>query len=186
MAYNPSDFRKGLKVIYKDDPYEIVEYQMSLRGRGRSKYKTKLKNLRNGKVLQNTFTEQDSLDEGDFSAREMQFLYKDDRGFHFMDADTYEQIAFNPEAIGDAKYFLKENETYSVLLLGLEPLNVDLPAGVELEITQTEPSVRGDTVSNVTKAAVTENGLEVQVPLFMEEGETIKVKTRSYEYLGRA
>ncbi|MCK5832610.1 elongation factor P [bacterium] len=186
MPYKPADFRKGLKLIYKNDPFEIVEVQMSLRGRGRSKYKTKLKNMRTGAVLENVFTEQDSLDEGEFANRNMQYLYLDGEGFHFMDTDTYEQIAFSQDAIGNTKYFLKESETYSILLLGHEPLNVDLPAGVILGITETEPSIRGDTVSNVTKNATTENGLVVKVPLFIDIGDKIKVDTRSMDYLGRA
>ncbi|HHS49986.1 MAG TPA: elongation factor P [candidate division Zixibacteria bacterium] len=186
MAYKPSDFRKGLKVMYRNDPFEIVEVQMSLRGRGRSKYKTKLKNLRTGAVLENVFTEQDSLDEGEFASRNMQYLYEDGEGFHFMDTDTYEQIAFSRTAIGDTRYFLKESEVYTILLLGREPLNVDLPAGVVLEITETEPAVRGDTVSNVTKNATTENGLVIKVPLFIDIGDKVKVDTRSMEYLGRA
>jgi len=186
MAYNPSDFRKGLKLMFKGEPFEIVDVQMSLRGRGRSKYKTKIKNLRTGAVLENVFTEQDSLDEGEFANRNMQFLYVDGEGFHFMDTDTYEQIVFSREAIGETRFFLKESETYSILLLGKEPLNVDLPAAVVLEITETEPAVRGDSVSNVTKNATTENGLVVKVPLFVSIGDKIKVDTRSMNYLGRA
>jgi elongation factor P len=186
MSYKPSDFRKGLKIIYKNDPFEIVEVRMSLRGRGRSKYKTKLKNLRTGAVLENVFTEQSSVEEGEFETRKMQFLYESGEGFNFMDTETYEQIAFEREAIGDTRYFLQESETYSILLFGSEPLNVDLPASVVLEITETEPSVRGDTVSNVTKGAMTENGLSVKVPMFIEIGDHIKVDTRSMDYLGRA
>jgi len=185
MAYKAADFRKGLKVIYKDQPHEIVDVQMSLRGRGRSKYKTKLKNMRTGAVLENTFTEQDQLDEGEFSARNMQFLYSDNEGFNFMDSQTFEQFTFTQEVIGDARYFLMENNTYPILLLGREPLTVDLPASVVLEITETEPSVRGDTVSNVTKSAKTENGLMVKVPLFIDIGDSIKVDTRTLQYLGK-
>lgn len=186
MAYKPPDFRKGLKLMYKGDPHEIIDVQMSLRGRGRSKYKTRLKNLRTGTTIENTFTEQDQLEEGNFSPHDMQYLYADNEGFHFMDTETYEQFRFNPEAIGDAKYYLRENEKYSVLLLGREPLKVDLPASVVLEVAETEPAVRGDTVSNVTKSAETDTGLTVKVPLFIDQGEKIKVDTRTGEYLGRA
>jgi len=186
MAYNPSDFRKGLKVIYKNEPFEIIDVQMSLRGRGRSKYETRLKNMRTGAVLEDVFTEQDTVDEGDFSANKMQFLYEDSEGFHFMDSDTYEQVAFSSEAIGETKYFLKEGETYSILLLGKEPLSVDLPTGVVLEIAETEPAVKGDTVSNVTKSATTTTGLTIKVPLFVDTGDKVKVDTRTLEYLGRA
>ncbi len=186
MAYKPTDFRKGLKLIYKDEPHEIIDVQMSLRGRGKSKYKTRLKNLRNGSVLEKVFSEQEQLEEGDFSARDMQYLYSDGEGFHFMDTDTYEQFNFNRDAIGNAKFFMCENEVYSILLLGREPLNVDLPASVVLTVVETEPAVRGDTVSNVTKNAETDTGLTVKVPLFIDTGEKIKVDTRSGEYLGRA
>ncbi len=186
MAYRPTDFRKGLKVIYKGQPFEIIEVQMSLRGRGRSKYKTRLKNMRTGAVLENTFSEQEQLDEGEFSAVNMQYLYSDGEGFHFMDTDIYEQYAFSPEVIGDTKYFLREDEIYPILLLGKEPLNVDLPASVVLEVAETEPGVRGDTVSNATKAALTDTGLTVKVPLFVEIGDHIKVDTRTMDYLGRA
>ena len=102
-----------------------------------------------------------------------------------MDTDTYEQIRFPEEAIGDVKYFIKDGETYSILLLGREALNVDLPAGVILEIEETEPAVRGDSVSNVTKNATTTSGLTIKVPLFIDIGEKVKVDTRSMEYLGR-
>ncbi len=186
MPYKPSDFRKGLKLMYRDEPFEIVEVQMSLRGRGRSKYKTRLKNMRTGAVLENVFTEQDTLEEGEFASRNMQYLYADGEGFIFMDTQTYEQISFPTAAIGETKFFLKESEIYPILLLGNDPLNVDLPASVVLEITETEPAVRGDTVSNVTKNATTENGLVVKVPLFVDIGDRIKVDTRSMDYLGRA
>jgi elongation factor P len=186
MGYKPSDFRKGLKLMYKDQPHEIIEVQMSLRGRGRSKYKTRLKNLRNGNVIENVFTEQEQLDEGDFSARDMQYLYADGDGFHFMDMDTYDQFQFSEEIIGDTKFYLKENQIYPILLFEKEPLSVDLPASVIMEVAVTEPAVRGDTVSNVTKNAETETGLIVKVPLFVDIGDNIKVDTRSGEYLGRA
>lgn len=186
MGYKPSDFRKGLKLMYKDQPHEIIEVQMSLRGRGRSKFKTRLKNLKNGSVIENVFTEQEQLDEGDFSARDMQYLYSDGEGFHFMDMDTYEQFNFSEEIIGDTKYYLKENQIYPILLFENSPLSVDLPTSVIMEIAETEPAVRGDTVSNVTKNAETETGLVVKVPLFVDIGDKIKVDTRSGEYLGRA
>ncbi len=186
MGYKPSDFRKGLKLMYKDQPHEIIEVQMSLRGRGRSKFKTRLKNLKNGSVIENVFTEQEQLDEGDFSARDMQYLYSDGEGFHFMDMDTYEQFNFAEEIIGDTKFYLKENQIYPILLFENSPLSVDLPASVIMEIAETEPAVRGDTVSNVTKNAETETGLVVKVPLFVDIGDKIKVDTRSGEYLGRA
>lgn len=185
MPYNPSDFRKGLKVIFRDQPFEIIEVQMSLRGRGRSKYKTRLKNLRTGAVLENVFTEQDSLDEGDFKTRNMQFLYSDMDGFHFMDTDTYDQVMFQTEVIGDTKYFLRNGEIYPILMLGLEPLNVDLPSAVVMFIAETEPAIRGDSVSNITKDAITESGLKIRVPLFIGVGDKVKVDTRTMEYLGR-
>ena len=103
-----------------------------------------------------------------------------------MDTESYEQYSFDKEVIGDSKYFLKENETYPILLLGREPLNVDLPAAVTLEIAETEPAVRGDSVSNVTKTAVTKTGLTIKVPLFIDIGDKVKVDTRSMEYIGRA
>jgi elongation factor P len=142
--------------------------------------------MRTGAILENVFTEQDSVETGEFATRNMQFLYPDHEGFHFMDTETYEQVMFSKEAIGDTKYFLREGEVYAILLLGPEPLNVDLPSAVVMVIAETEPGVRGDSVSNITKLATTETGLQLKVPLFVNERDKIKVDTRSMEYLSKA
>ncbi len=180
------DFRKGTKILYKGDPYEVVDFQHSLRGRGRGKVWTKMKNLRTGNVLEETFSSSEQFEEPDLEDVDMQYLYEEDEWYVFMDTNTYDQHRFPKSTIGDAKWFLKEGETYRILLWNGQPLSVELPTAMVLKVVETEPAVRGDTVTNVTKKAKLETGLEVKVPLFISEGEEIKVDTRTLEYISRA
>jgi len=180
------DFRKGTKILYKGDPYEVVDFQHSLRGRGRGKVWAKLKNLRTGNVLEETFSSSEQFEEPDLEDADMQYLYEEDDWYVFMDTNTYEQYRFPKASIGDAKWFLKEGETYRILLWNGQPLSVELPTSMVLTVVETEPAVRGDTVTNVTKKATLETGLVVKVPLFISEGEKIKVDTRTLEYISRA
>ncbi|RKZ28864.1 elongation factor P [bacterium] len=181
-----SDFTKGRKIMYKNDPYEIVDFQHSLRGRGRGKVWAKMKNLRTGNVLEETFSSEDKFEEPDMESKNMQYLYEEADFYVFMDSETYEQHRFDKKSIGDSRWFLKEGETYHIILFEGNPLNIELPASFVLKVTETEPAVKGDTVSNVTKKATLETGLVVKVPLFIEAGEMVKVDTRTLEYISRA
>ncbi len=180
------DFKKGTKILYKGDPYEVVDFQHSLRGRGRGKVWTKMKNLRTGNVLEETFSSEEQFETPDLETKDMQFLYSDEDGYTFMDTQTFEQHSFPKATLEEVKWFLKEGETYRVVLFNGQPLTVDLPASVVLRVVETEPAIKGDTVTNVTKRATLETGLVVRVPIFIEEGELVKVDTRTKEYIGRA
>jgi len=181
-----TDCRKGIKIFYKDDPYEIVDFQHSIRGRGRGKVWLRMKNLRTGNVLEETFSSEQQFDIPDIESRDMQYLYEDTNHYTFMDSKTYEQHSFPKDAVGDAKWFLKEGEGYLIMLFQGSPINMDLPASFNLRVAETVPAIKGDTVSNVTKKATLETGLVVKVPLFIEAGELVKVDTRTLEYLSRA
>lgn len=180
------ELRRGTKILYKNDPFEVIDSQHSIRGRGRGKVWVKMKNIRTGNVLEESFSSEEQFEEPDIENKDMQFLYRDENGFEFMDLQTFEQVSFSEENIGDAKWFLKEGETYVIMLWNNKPLSVDLPASMILKVIKTEPGVRGDTVSNVTKPATLETGLIVKVPLFVEEGDLLRIDTRTLEYLSRA
>ena len=182
--YSTSEFRNGLKILMEGKPYEIVYFQHVKPGKGGAFVRTKLKNLREGTVVEKTFRSGEKVERPDISDVEMQFLYSDD-SYHFMDTGTFEQIALDGKVIGDNRLFLKENMMVKILMLGDEVLNIEIPSFVELKITHCEPGVKGDTVSGATKPATLETGAKVQVPLFVNEGETIKVDTRSGEYIER-
>jgi elongation factor P len=155
-------------------------------GRGRANIRTKLKHIKTGSVVEKVFGSNDSFKAPDMEFRTMQYLYEDGDSYTFMDAETFEQVAIRAENLGDAKWYLLENSQYTVVFLDQEAISVDLPAAVILDVVETEPSVRGDTVSNITKPAKLQNGLTVKVPPFIKEGDKVKVDTRSGEYLERA
>ena len=184
--YTPSDFRRGLRILVDDQPYYVVDYQHFKMGRGKANIRTKLKHIKTGAVVEKVFGSGDSFKPPDMEDRKMQYLYENVGEMTFMDSETFEQVAVPVDNLGDAKWYLIENEEYKVLFLDGEAISVDLPASVILEVTQTEPSARGDTVSNVTKPATLQNGLTVKVPPFIKEGDKVKVDTRTGEYLERA
>lgn len=184
--YTPSDFRKGLRIIVDDQPYYVVDYQHFKMGRGKANIRTKLKHIKTGAVLEKVFSSNDSFQPPDMEERKMQFFYESAGEYTFMDSQTFDQVVVPAENLGDAKWYLIENDEYKVLFLDGEAISVDLPAAVILEVTYTEPAARGDTVSNVTKPATLSNGLEVKVPPFVKEGDMVKVDTRTGEYLERA
>jgi len=146
--------------------------------------RTKLKHMRLGRVIDNTFRAGEKVELVDFDEKRMQYLYHDDR-FHFMDLDTYDQISLSAEEVGDARDFLKENIEVEILFINDSPVTVELPNFIELQIVKTDPGIRGDTASGGSKPATLETGAVVQVPLFLNEGDVVKVDTRSGEYLGR-
>jgi elongation factor P len=181
-----SDFRKGKKLALEGQLYFIVDFQHNKTGRGGAKIWTKLKNMKTGQVIERTYNSGETFPDPDFSERKMQFLYNDNEGFHFMDSGNYEQIALTEEYVGDFKWYLQEGVEYKILFFEGQPVNVDMPASIVLKVVEAEPGVKGDSVSNLTKNAVVETGLNVKVPLFVKEGESIKIDTRTGEYIERA
>lgn len=165
--------------------FTIVEFQHVKPGKGMGFVRTRLKNVRTGAVLDRTFRSGEQVEEVRLERREMQFLYRSDDMLYFMDTETYEQFSVPAEAAGDAVLFLKEGDTASVLMDGDTPVGVEVPYFVELKVVETEPGVRGDTATGGSKPAKLETGLVVQVPLFVEEGDTVKVDTRTREYIER-
>jgi elongation factor P len=184
--YSVSDFRRGLPIIVDDQPYYVIEYQHFKMGRGGANIRTKLRHIKTGAVVEKVFGSNDSFKAPDLENRRMQYLYESAGEYSFMDAQTFEQVSIVSDTLGDARYYLLENQEYQVLFLDGRAISVDLPASVILEVTQTEPVVRGDTVSNVTKPATVQTGYVVKVPPFVKEGDKIKIDTRSGEYLSRA
>jgi len=183
--YNTSEFRSGLRIIIDGDPCIIVENEFVKPGKGQAFNRVRIKNLKTGKVVDKTFKSGESVEAADVLDTEMQYLYSDGEFWHFMVADTFEQYAANEKAVGDAKKWLSEQDVCQITLWNNVPLIVGAPNFVELEITQTDPGVRGDTASGGVKPATLSTGAVVRVPLFVEQGEIIKVDTRSSEYVSR-
>ncbi|MFP5238313.1 MAG: elongation factor P [Acidobacteriota bacterium] len=180
-----TDFRRGLKIELDNIPYEIVDFQHVKPGKGGAFVRTKLRNMLNGRVVENTFRSGEKMGKPDMETRSMQYLYKDGSDFVFMDMESYEQFSVVQDVLGDKGRFLVDGMELTMLMYNGKPLDIDLPPSVVLEITHTEPGVKGDTVSGATKPATLSTGLTITVPLFVNEGEKVKVDTRSGEYLGR-
>ncbi|BCS87143.1 elongation factor P [Pseudodesulfovibrio sediminis] len=179
------DFRTGLKIEIDGKPFEIVEFQHFKPGKGGAMIRTKLRQMKTGQMLDKTFRSGEKVKKPDMAVTEMQYIYKDGTDFVFMDLETYEQMNVPGENVGDKGGYIKEGDTVKVLLYNGELIGVDLGANVSLTVSQTDPGVQGDRVSNATKPATLETGLKINVPLFINEGDLIKVDTRSGEYLGR-
>ncbi len=179
------DFRKNLKIEIDGEPYVIVKCQHVKPGKGVAFVKTRIKSLIDGKVLDENFRSGDKVDIPNLESREMQFLYKDDPHFIFMDTSTYEQVRLGADAVEEAMPFLKDNLELRVLFHDGTPINLELPIFVDLEVTRTEPGFAGDTSQGATKPATLETGHEVEVPLYMETGEIVRVDTRDGEYVER-
>jgi len=184
--YTTGDFKKGLKIEMDGTPYVIVDFLHVKPGKGGAFVRTKLKNLVTGKVLDQTFRSGEKVKRPDLVEREMQYLYREGDSFFMMDNQTFEQLALTSEQLGDAVLFLVENMNVNVLFFNQQPVAVDLPTFVELEVAQTEPGVKGDTASGGSKPATLESGAVIQVPLFINEGERVKVDTRTGTYIERA
>jgi elongation factor P len=179
-----AEFKKGLRIVHDGQPYAIVDFQHVKPGKGGAFVRTKLKHMRQGKVVDNTFRAGEKVQLVDYEEKHMQFLYKDER-YNFMDMESYEQISLSGDEVGDAREYLKENTEVDVLFIDGSPAGVDLPNFIELAIAKTDPGLRGDTAQGGTKPASLETGATVQVPLFLNEGDVVKVDTRTGEYLGR-
>ena len=184
MQVSTAEFKKGLKIQFDGEPYSIVDFQHVKPGKGGAFVRTKLKHMRLGRVIDNTFRAGEKVELVDFDEKRMQYLYKDDR-YHFMDLETYDQISLSPEEVGDARDFLKENTEVEILFIDGSPASVELPNFIELTVVRTDPGIRGDTASGGSKPATLETGAVIQVPLFLNEGDVVKVDTRSGDYLGR-
>jgi len=181
-----SEFRNGATVEVDGDIFVVLEFQHVKPGKGAAFVRTKLKNLMTGTTVERTFRPNEKMSRAHIDRRNMDYLYSDGELFHFMDNESYEQIALNADDVGDTLKFIKENisvqvQSYNGNVFGIEP-----PIVVELEITETEPGFKGDTAQGATKPATVETGAQVYVPLFVSAGEKIKVDTRTGEYLGRA
>ena len=179
--YSTTDFRKGLKIEVDGTPYEIVDFQHFKPGKGGAMVRTKLRNILTGRMQDITFRSGEKVGKPDMETRDMQFLYRQDDELIFMDMTTYEQLQVSTSTTSG----LKDGQECRVLLYKGNPLDIDIPLSLVLEVVETEPGAKGDTVSNVTKPAKLETGIVVQVPIFVNEGDRIKVDTRTKEYLGR-
>ena len=184
--YSTTDFRKGLKIEIDGTPFEIIEFQHFKPGKGGAMVRTKLRNILNGRVLDNTFRSGEKVERPNLESRDMQFLYHEGEQLVFMDMTTYDQMHMDAEATDGKANYLKDGQECRVLLYNEKPLDIEIPASLVLEVTETEPGAKGDTVSNVTKPATLETGVVIQVPIFVNIGDRVKVDTRTNGYLGRA
>ena len=185
-SYSTNEFKSGLKILIDGDPYTIVENEMVKPGKGQAFNRVKVRNLKNGKVVERTWKSGDSVEAADVVDADMQYLYSDGDFWTFMLPDTFEQYTAGKSAMGDSAQWLKDGTSCIVTLWNGEPLSVTPPAHVELKVVETDPGVRGDTVTGGQKPAKLETGATVRVPLFINEGETIKVDTRNAAYISRA
>ena len=179
------DFKNGLTVEIEGTVYQILEFQHVKPGKGAAFVRTKLKNIINGGVVETTFRPTESFQEAFIERKKMQYLYNDGDLFYFMDNETFDQIAVSAEDVGDSLKFVKENEEVTVSLYQEKPFAIEPPLTVELQVTETEPGFKGNTAQGATKPAIVETGAQVSVPLFVDQGEMIKIDTRTGEYLSR-
>ncbi len=184
-SYNTNEFRGGFKIIIDGDPCAIMENEFVKPGKGQAFSRVKIRNLKTGRVVDRTFKSGDSVEAADVHEQSMQYLYADGEFWHFMVPDTYEQIAADEKAIADAQQWLKEEDICLVTLWNGAPLLVAPPNFVELVVVETDPGLRGDTAQGGIKPAKLETGAVVRVPLFVEQGEVIRVDTRNGEYVSR-
>lgn len=184
-GYETSDFRKGLKILYDEVPWVIVDFQHVKPGKGNAFTRTRLRNLLTGSTQEVTFKSGDRVGDPEIEEKTMTFLYKEGETYHFMDQKNYDQVELPETSLGDVARFLLPEMAADVMFYKGRAINVDIPKHVVLKVTHTEPGVRGDTATNVTKAATVETGAVVQVPLFINEGDMVKIDTSTGEYLER-
>jgi elongation factor P len=184
--YSTNDFRNGLKILYEGEPYVIVEFQHVKPGKGNAFTRLKIKNLLSGRTLQPTLKSGEMVGTPDVEEKQMQYLYKDGDHYTFMDTTTYEQSLVEADALGDVVNWLQENLPVAVLFWNGKAIDVTPPTFVIMKIVECEPGVRGDTATNATKPAKLESGALVNVPLFVNEGERIRIDTRTGTYVERA
>ena len=185
-SYGTNEFRGGLKILLDGDPFSIIENEFVKPGKGQAFNRVKIRNLRSGRVIERTFKSGESVEAADVVEVSLQYLYSDGEHWHFMDEGSFEQYAAPREAVGDSANWLKEQDVCTLTLWNGVPLTVAPPNFVVLEITATDPGLKGDTASGATKPATLETGAVVKVPLFVNQGERIRIDTRSGEYVARA
>ena len=186
MSVSTNDLKNGMTLDLPEGLFSVVEFQHVKPGKGGAFVRTKLKNVRSGAVIERTYRADEKLTQAIIDKREMQFLYRDAGQYVFMDNSSYDQINVDASSLGSAASFVKEGDSAVLQLYGDEIVGVDLPAAVELSVTETEPGVQGDRVSGARKPATVETGLVIQVPLFVNTGDRVKVDTRTGEYITRA
>jgi elongation factor P len=185
-SYKTNEFKGGLKIMLDGDPYTIVENEFVKPGKGQAFNRVKVRNLKTGRVVERTFKSGESVEAADVHETELQYLYNDGELWHFMDPTTFEQLTADEAAMGEAAKWIKEQDMCGVTLYNGQPISVEAPSFVILEITETDPGLKGDTSSGGGKPATLETGAVVNVPLFVQIGETIKVDTRTGSYVSRA
>jgi elongation factor P len=185
-TYSTNQFKNGLKIILDGDPCSITENIVVKPGKGQAFNRIKAKNLKTGRVLERTFKSTESVDAADVDEMNVEYLYSDGEFWHFMAPESYEQYAANAIAVGDAAKWIKGQELCSMVLWNGEPISITPPNFVELAVAQTDPGLKGDTAQGATKPATLETGTEVKVPLFVDEGDVLKIDTRTGEYVSRA
>jgi len=183
--YSASDLRKGLKIEMDGAPYEVVEFQFVKPGKGQAMYKCRLKHLLQGNTIDKTFRAVDKIGKPDLEEKDLVYSYPEGDHYVFMDNKTYEQYTLSADVVGDQKYFLVEDTECQVLFYNGQPISVTLPSFIEKEVVETEPGARGDTATNVLKPAKIDNGYEIQVPLFINEGDVVRIDTRTGKYFDR-
>jgi len=183
--YNASDLKKNLKIQINGDPYVITEFQFVKPGKGQSLYRCKLKNMITGSQFERTFRSADTFQPADLQEKRMQYLYPEGNKYCFMDLETYEQVYLTEEQLGDEKSYLIDNLEVEILFFGDKPLGITLPNFIDLTVTKADPWVKGDTAAGNSKPATVETGYQLQVPPFIEEGEKIRIDTRTGEYTTR-
>jgi elongation factor P len=185
MIASTSEFRKGLRILLDGEPFVMVDFQHVKPGKGGAFVRTRVKSLMTGNVLDRTFRSGDKVELPELEESKMQFLYKEEDKFYFMDVNTYDQLFIQEKALGDAKNYVKEGLVIEVLIYKGNPIGVEVQNFVDLLITRTEPGIKGDTAQNATKPALLETGYTIQVPLFVEEGDVVKIDTRTGQYMER-
>lgn len=181
-----NDFHTGISIELDGQVFEVLEFQHVKPGKGQAFVRTKLKNLNTGSIVDKTFRAGEKMPRAHLDKKEMEYLYRDDDFFYVMDMETYEQISLSADQIGDGVKYLKENDRLNVVLYGEKVIGVDVPITVVLAVAETEPGLKGDTASGASKPATLETGVVVQVPLFINEGDSVKVDTRTGSYIERA
>ena len=186
MKYQTTDFKNGLKIQIEGKPYIIVSFQHVNPGKGSAFVKTRIRNLETGQTLERTFKAGvETVDQPDMEDKEMEFTYGDMDGFNFMDCKTFESVHLSHEQVGDAKNYLQEGIKVYILYFNERPISIELPNFVALKVSQTDPGLKGDTAAGGNKKAIMETGLQVNVPLFINAGEVLKIDTRTGDYVER-
>jgi elongation factor P len=185
IMLSTTDFRKGMKLGLDGELFIIIDFQHARTAQRRANVWTKLKNLKTGRVIERTFSAGETFQEPEFTETLMSYLYNDGENFNFMDSKSYEQAILNVEQVGDSKPYLQENVEYKIMFFEGIPIAIDMPSAVTLKVIEAEPAVKGDSVSNLTKSVKVETGLTVRAPLFVKEGDLIKIDTTDGKYLER-